>query len=468
MTDTTPPGATLTDALADEQLAAFPADFAWGAATSAYQIEGAVAEGGRGPSIWDSFAHTPGRTIGGEHGDVACDHYRRWESDVDVMGDVGLTAYRLSLSWSRLQPTGTGPLNPVGVAFYRSLIERLVERGIRPFVSLYHWDMPQVLEDAGGWPLRETAQRFADYAALVIAELGDIVTDWVTVNEPWCASFLGYGEGAHAPGRQNLDDAVAAGHHLNLAHGLAMAAMRAERTGLSIAATNLVTDPVAASDCDDDVAAATRVDVNNNRFFLDPMLAGGYSNAVHADYPQLASSIRDGDEALIGAPCDFVGVNHYQQVVVSAGDDSDGHLRARQAPAEPATTSLQWSVKPEAFVRVLQRVTALTGDLPVYVLENGASYEDELVDGRVDDRERIQYLAGYLGAAAEAIRKGVNLRGYFAWSLLDNFEWAEGYRKRFGLVYVDFATQQRVVKSSGHWYRETAARHAALTRGRPT
>lgn len=463
MTDTT--ALDLASLLGDDQLRVFPADFCWGAATSAYQIEGAAGEGGRGPSIWDTFAHTPGRTAGGETGDVACDHYHRWRGDIDVMGEVGLTAYRMSLSWSRLQPTGRGPLNAEGVTFYRAVAERLVANGIRPFVSLYHWDLPQPLEDAGGWPRRDTAQHFADYARQVVAELGDVVEDWVTINEPWCASFLGYGSGAHAPGRTNLDDAVAAGHHLNLAHGLAVAAMRAERAGLSIAATNLITDPVPASDTHDDIAAAERVDINNNRFFLDPMLAGGYSDGVHRLYPQLGGHIRDGDETVVAAPCDFVGVNHYQQVVVSAGDGSDGHLHAREVPAEPATTSLRWSVKPAALVRVLQRVSAHSGTLPIYVLENGAAYDDRLVDGRVDDRERVDYLAGYLGAAAEAIRKGVNLRGYFAWSLLDNFEWAEGYRQRFGLVYVDFDTQQRVVKSSGHRYRRTVERHAALIAG---
>jgi len=462
-TETTGSFADPTAPRVDEvDLGPFPAGFVWGAATAAYQIEGAVAEGGRGPSIWDTFAHRPGRILRGETGDVACDHYHRWESDLDLIAELGLTAYRLSLSWSRLQPNGHGPLNPEGVAFYQRLLVALRERGVRPFVTLYHWDMPQPLEDAGGWPVRVTAERFADYADLAVAELGDVADDWITLNEPWCSAFLGYGEGRHAPGRSEATDAVAAAHHLNLAHGLAVARMRERRPALRIGVTHIITDIVAASATAADQAAAARLDANNNLMFLDPVLRGGYPAPVYALYEAygLRELVREGDEAIIVAPIDFLGVNHYQQVVVSH-DDSVPGLRARVVPAEPTTTSLRWSVKPESLSNVLVRVAREYPPLPLYVTENGASFDDYLDhSGRVNDPERIDYLRGYFQAAAAAIREGVDLQGYFVWSLMDNFEWAEGYSKRFGLIYVDYHTLRRTPKASAGWYRDLIARHA--------
>ncbi len=463
MTITTGLSTVPTAAPAGEvDLGAFPADFAWGAATAAYQVEGAVAEGGRGPSIWDTFAHTPGRILRGETGDVACDHYHRWESDLDLIAELGLTAYRLSLSWSRLQPLGHGPLNPEGVAFYRRLLLALRARGVRPFVTLYHWDMPQPLEDAGGWPVRSTAERFADYADLAVAELGDIADDWITLNEPWCSAFLGYGEGRHAPGRSGVADAVAAAHHLNVAHGLAVTRIRKRRPGLRLGVTHIMTDIVAASPTAADHAAVARLDADNNLMFLDPLLRGGYPASVHALYDAygLRQLLRAGDEAIIAAPIDFLGVNHYQQVVVSH-DDSEPRLQARVVPAEPTTTSLRWSVKPESLRNVLVRVAREYPPLPLYVTENGASFDD-YVDhsGQVNDPERIDYLRGYFQAAAAAIREGVDLQGYFVWSLMDNFEWAEGYSKRFGLIYVDYHTMRRTPKASAGWYRDLIARHA--------
>ncbi len=441
---------------------AFGADFAWGAATAAYQIEGAVAEGGRGPSIWDTFAHMPGRTTRGDTGDIACDHYHRWESDLDIIRDLGLRAYRLSLSWSRLQPSGTGPLNPVAVAHYRRLLGRLKEIGVRAFVTLYHWDLPQPLEDAGGWPARATAYRFADYAGLVADELGDLAEDWITINEPWCSSFLGYGTGAHAPGRSDLGEAVAAAHHLNLAHGLAVANIRHRRPHVAVGVAHIVTDLVTASEQPEDLAAAARYDANNNRMFLDPVLRGGYPVDVYELYraQRLAELVRDGDEATIATPVDFLGLNHYHQLIVRH-DPTVAHLQASTTPAEPATTSLRWSVTPESLRRVLVRVERDYPGTPIHVTENGASFDD-YVDhsGQVADNERIGYLSGYVQAAAEAIREGVNLQGYFVWSLLDNFEWAEGYSKRFGLVYVDYHTQTRIPKASAAWYRDLIARHA--------
>jgi beta-glucosidase len=454
--------------LAEVELAAFPASFAWGAATAAYQIEGAVADGGRGPSIWDTFAHTPGRVRAGETGDVACDHYHRWAADADLIGELGLNAYRLSLSWSRLQPAGMGALNPAGVGFYRELLTRLRERGVRPFVTLYHWDLPQPLEDAGGWPARDTAYRFAEYAELAVTELGHLAEDWITLNEPWCSAFLGYGEGRHAPGRRDLDAAVAAAHHLNLAHGLALARLRAARPGIRVGVSHIITDIVPASNGTPDLAAAKRVEANNNAMFLGPVLHGGYSDEVAQLYPGLRALCHSDDEALIAAPIDFLGVNHYQQVVVGH-DETDPHLRASVTPAEPATTSLRWSVKPESLGNVLRRVARERPDLPLFVTENGASFEDHVDHaGRVVDPERIDYLRGYLRAAAGAIADGVDLRGYFVWSLMDNFEWAEGYGKRFGLIYIDYPSLRRIPKASARWYRDVIARHArAVGQNRP-
>lgn len=443
-------------------VAAFPPAFRWGLATAAYQIEGAASEGGRGPSIWDTFSHTAGLTVHGDTGDIACDHYRRWETDLDLLRDLGVADYRLSVSWSRLQPAGRGELNPAAVDFYRELLAGLRARDIRPLVTLYHWDLPQPLEDAGGWPVRATAERFAEYAALTVRALGDLATDWVTLNEPWCSAFLGYGSGAHAPGRREPAAAVAAAHHLNLAHGLALARMRTVAPEARVGITNIVTDVVAASASPSDRAAALRVDAASNRVFLDPVYLGAYSRDVLATLPALAEHVRDGDLALIAAPVDFAGINHYQRVLVHH-EDGAGMLDAVETPAEPTTTSFGWSVTPDALVSVLNRVSSEFTSLPIYVTESGASYHDYVdPDGVVADTERVAYLRDYLDAAARAIRGGVDLAGYYAWSFLDNFEWAEGYSKRFGLVYVDYRTQERIPKLSAHWYRRTIAEHRDL------
>ncbi len=442
--------------------ARFPRDFVWGASTSAYQIEGAFDEDGRGPSIWDTFARQPGATVHGDTGDVACDHYHRWRDDVALMRELGLTGYRLSVSWPRLQPDGRGDLNPSAVAYYRSLLEALAASRIRPQVTLYHWELPQPLEDAGGWPSRDVASRFADFAGLAVGALGDLASDWITINEPWCQAFLGYESGKHAPGRRSLRDAVAASHHLLLAHGLGAAAVRAESPGARVGIANILTDVVAASSDPDDVAAAARYDANSNLLFLDPALrGGGYPDAVREVYEPLGLSewVQPGDQSVIGAPIDFLGVNHYHRVIVRA-DPGDVHLGATGTPAEPATTSLGWTVAPDALLTVLRRVAREYPPVPLYITENGASYAD-YVDpaGEVRDPERTAYLEGYLSAAADAIEAGVDLRGYYHWSLLDNFEWGEGYRSRFGLVYVDYATQRRIPKASARWYSEFIRHH---------
>ena len=384
---------------------------------------------------------------------------------VGLITALGLSGYRLSVSWPRLQPDGRGPLNPQGVAFYRKLLEALREAGVRPFVTLYHWELPQALEDAGGWPRRDTASLFADFAAGTVGALGDLVEDWITLNEPWCQAFLGYESGIHAPGRQDLGAAVAAAHHLNVAHGLATQSIRAEQAAARLGIANIITDVLPASPRAEDLAAAERYDANSNRLFLDPVLLGEYPQLVHKlyDHHGLAALVLPGDEALIAAPMDFLAVNHYHCVLVS-DDPDDMHLRAHGTPAEPATTSLGWSVIPDAFRDVLLRVHRDYPPIPLYVTENGASYDDQVdSEGRVDDVERVDYLRGYLGAVAEAIKAGVDLRGYFAWSLMDNFEWGEGYRSRFGLIYVDHQTQRRIPKSSARWYRDLIARHRSTS-----
>ena len=440
---------------------AFPADFRWGVATAAYQIEGAANEGGRGPSIWDTFSHTPGLSRNGDTGGIACDHYHRWESDLDLMVSLGIRDYRLSLSWARLQPTGAGELNPEGVAFYTALLEGMRDRGITPLVTLYHWDLPQPLEDAGGWPARETAHRFADYAARTVRALGHLAHDWITINEPWCVAFLGYGNGAHAPGRSDTALAVAAAHHVNLAHGLAVAEIRAIDPALRVGNSNIVTDLVPRTGSTDDAAAVERLDAMNNRIFLDPLYLGNYSASVRELFGPfgLDRLIQSGDLELIAQPVDFMGMNHYQRVVVWADENGD-YLRVGQSPAEPATTSFGWSVIPDSLHAVLHRVSREFTSLPIYITENGASFDDYVdPDGAVNDPERVSYFHGYLAAAGRAIGEGVNLKGYFAWSFLDNFEWAEGYSKRFGLVYVDYRTQDRIPKSSASWYQRLIAEH---------
>ena len=354
--------------------ARFPRTFLWGAATSAYQVDGAAAEDGRTQSIWDTFSHTPGKTNRGDDGDIACDHYHRWAEDVDLMADLGLNAYRLSVSWPRLQPGGSGRLNPRGVDFYRSLLERLRTRGVRPFVTLYHWELPQELEEAGGWPVRDTASRFADFAAATVETLGDLASDWITLNEPWCQAFLGYHSGIHAPGRQNLREAVAAAHHLNLAHGLAVSAIRAGSRKAELGIADILTHVRPASERPEDIAAAERVDLNNNRLFLEPVLLGRYPAAAHELYAAqgFGDLVRAQDEDLIGVPLDFLAVNHYHHMLIEA-DPSDGHLGARGVSAEPATTSLGWSVTPEALHAILVRVHREYPALPLFITENGAS-----------------------------------------------------------------------------------------------
>ncbi|MFV2111259.1 GH1 family beta-glucosidase [Micromonospora sp. LOL_025] len=466
-----PPAVGVVD---DRPPLTFPPGFLWGAATAAYQIEGAAAEGGRTPSIWDTFSHTPGRVVEGHTGDVACDHYHRMGSDVALMAELGLKSYRFSVSWPRVQPGGTGPANAGGLDFYRRLVDELLAHGIEPWLTLYHWDLPQPLEDAGGWPARDTAARFADYATLVADALGDRVRYWTTLNEPWCSAFLGYGSGAHAPGRSDGADAVRAGHHLMLGHGLAVQALRAARPTAEVGVTVNLYPVTPASVAPADVDAARRIDGLANRFFLDPLLRGSYPADLMADLAKVTDfgHVRDGDLATISTPLDVVGVNYYSRHVVAApvpGAEPEPYWRApscwpgsedvRFVTRGVPVTDMNWEIDAPGLVETLRRVHEEYTDLPLYVTENGSAFVDEVVDGQVDDVDRLAYFDAHLRAAHEAIEAGVPLRGYFAWSLMDNFEWAWGYTKRFGMVHVDYDSQVRIPKSSARWYAEVIRRN---------
>ncbi|MEU6763503.1 GH1 family beta-glucosidase [Streptomyces sp. NPDC046853] len=456
----------------------FPADFLWGAATSAYQIEGAVREDGRTPSIWDTFSHTPGRTDGGDTGDVAVEHYHRYRDDVALMADLGLNAYRFSVSWSRVQPTGRGPAVQRGLDFYRRLVDELLAKGIKPALTLYHWDLPQDLEDAGGWPARETAYRFAEYAGFVAEALGDRVESWITLNEPWCSAFLGYGSGVHAPGRTDPAAALQAAHHLNLAHGLGTQALRAALPARAKVAVSLNSSAVrAVSESPADQDARRRIDNLANGVFHGPMLHGAYPADLLTDTARITdwSFVQDGDLAAAHQPLDALGLNYYTPSLVSAAQDdpsntrNDGHGASDHSPWPGSDdvafhqtpgdrTEMGWTIDPTGLHDLIMRYTREAPGLPLYVTENGAAYDDKPdADGRVHDPERIAYLHGHLAAVRRAITDGADVRGYYLWSLMDNFEWSYGYSKRFGAVYVDYETQARVPKSSAHWYKRVAA-----------
>ncbi|MDG4782498.1 GH1 family beta-glucosidase [Micromonospora sp. WMMD961] len=431
----------------------FPDDFGWGAATSAYQIEGAAKEDGRGESVWDTFSRVPGRTRNGDTGDVAIDHYHRYAEDLDLMRDLGLRSYRFSISWPRIQPDGTGAPNQRGLDFYRRLLDGLHERGIAPMATLFHWDLPQALQDAGGWESRDTAHRFADYADLVFHALGDRVPAWLTVNEPKTVVQNGYLTGHHAPGRQDPDAAYLVAHHLQLAHGLAVAALRASGSDSRIGPALNLHPCYPADDSPQAAAAAHLYDGYENRLYLDSLLKGSYPEDVLADLgPQsrMVRGIRDGDLAIISAPIDLLAVQYYTPIYVTA----DGGTEHRWVTSEAA-----WQqIYPEGLYDLLTRITRDYGPIPLTITENGLPTPDTLAaDDTVQDAGRISFLRDHLTAAHRAIADGVPLESFHVWSLLDNFEWDAGYDQRWGLVYVDYATQRRVLKSSATWYRSVIA-----------
>ncbi|TDC58356.1 beta-glucosidase [Actinomadura sp. KC345] len=454
----------------------FPDGFVWGAATAAYQIEGAAREDGRAPSIWDTFSRAPGKVLNGETGDVATDHYHRQEEDVATIAALGLDAYRFSISWSRVLPGGTP--NQKGIDFYSRLVDDLLAHGIAPVATLYHWDLPQDLEDAGGWPERDTARRFADYAERIGRVLGDRVHTWTTLNEPWCSAFLGYASGVHAPGRTDPADALAAAHHLNLAHGLAVLALRGVVSPSTRHSVTLNLHHLRG-----DAEAVRRVDAVSNRVFLDPMLGNGYPADLLDDTAALTDwdFLRDGDTGIIAAPVDVLGVNYYSPTLVrrwdgvSPREHADGHRQGAATPfvgcdevefvRQPGPyTAMNWPIDATGMEELLLRLHRDHPGTSLMVTENGAAFDDAVDDeGRVRDDRRIAYLRDHIEAVERACDAGADVRGYFAWSLLDNFEWAYGYSKRFGLVHVDYSTGDRTWKDSAHWYRDTIGAH----RGRP-
>jgi beta-glucosidase len=441
----------------------FPRGFLFGVATSAYQIEGACDTDGRGESIWDRFCSQAGAVVDGSSGEPACDHYHRFMDDLDLMVQLGVNAYRFSIAWPRILPEGDGAVNRAGLDFYRRLVEGLRERRVEPLVTLYHWDLPQALEDRGGWRNRDTALRFADYAAVVAEELGGAVPAWITHNEPWCTSFLGYGSGLKAPGVRDWAAAVRASHHVLLSHGLAAQALRAHapdsKVGLGL---NLYAIHPASAD-PADVEAARVADGFQNRWFLDPVLRGRYPADMLAAFEARVGArdyVRAGDEELIGQPVDFLGVNFYSCHRVRA-NPAARPLGFETLPPRGELTAMGWEVAPEGLYDLLLRLRAEYGPVPIRVTENGAAYEDLVTNGVVEDPKRVEFVRRHLEALSRAIAAGVDVRGYYVWSLLDNFEWEHGYRKRFGIVYVDYATQRRIPKRSALWYRDVIAESAS-------
>lgn len=439
----------------------FPTGFVWGAATASFQIEGSTTVDGRVDSIWDEFCRRPGAVVNGDTGEPGADHYRRYVEDVELMSSLGIGAYRFSIAWPRLADLG----------FYDRLVDELLEKGIAPWATLYHWDLPQSLEDRGGWANRDTAYRFAEYASTVAGRLGDRVAGWITLNEPWCAAFLGYGNGVHAPGVQDSRAAVAAAHHLLLGHGLAMSEIRAHapETPAGITLNLFPVDPATGSEADAD--AARRIDALQNRIFLNPVLRGEYDTDVLTDLAPygLHELIEDGDLAAISAPIDLLGVNYYRAYLVSAGDPVDGPTEWPGASdvqflqSGHPKTEMDWEVQPDGLAELLVSLSREYPGLPLYVTENGAAYPDSFTeDGAIRDTDRITFLDGHLRACHSAIEQGAELRGYFCWSLLDNLEWAWGYAKRFGLVHVDFQTQKRTPKDSARWYSSVVGRNGLL------
>jgi beta-glucosidase len=453
----------------------FPDGFLWGTATASYQIEGAHDEDGRSPSIWDTFARTPGKVANGDTGDIACDHYHRMPGDVALMAGLGVDAYRFSVAWPRIVPTGTGAVNPPGLAFYDRLVDTLLAHDIRPVVTLYHWDLPQALDDRGGWLNRDVAEWFASYAAAVVGVLGDRVRHWTTLNEPWCSSLLSYALGQHAPGHHDPVEGMTSAHHLLLAHGRAVPVIREHCADAEVSITLNTShvygpDGVADHVTDADLDAVRRADNALNGMFLDPLFRAAFPPGFVEDTAHLTDHafVREGDLEVISAPLDNLGVNNYSPTRVRAARDGEpgqtsvpGCDGAVLVDPRPPLTAMGWEQDAGAFRMTVERCARDSG-LPIYVTENGSAWPDVVSDdGAVHDPDRVAYLHAHLHALADAVEAGTDVRGYFAWSLMDNFEWAYGYDKRFGIVHVDYETQERTVKDSGREYARIVATHRA-------
>jgi beta-glucosidase len=436
--------------------APFPADFRWGTASAAYQIEGAATADGRGESIWDRFCATPGKVRNGDSGAIACDFYHRYERDIALLRELGANAFRLSISWPRVLPNGRGRVNERGLDFYDRLVDALLASGVEPFVTFYHWDLPQALEDRGGWPARGTVDAFCEYVAAVVGRLGDRVQHWTTHNEPWVAAWLGYGQGHHAPGRTSEADALAAAHHLLLSHGRAVELVRAAVPGAQIGITLDLHPVYPASEDEADIAAARHVDGFHNRWFLDALFKGAYPEDLVAYFGANMARVEEGDLDAIRAPIDFLGVNNYSRNLVQADPDGGPAIDVRQPDAQ--YTDMDWEVYPDGIHDLLVRIGNDYAPRALYITENGAAFPDVRGhDGSVRDPERRDYLEEHIAAVGRAVEAGVPVKGYFVWTLMDNFEWAWGYWKRFGLVYVDYPTLERVPKGSFYWYRDFIA-----------
>jgi beta-glucosidase len=439
----------------------FPKDFLWGVATASYQIEGAWNVDGKGESIWDRFAHTVGKVKGGDSGDAACDSYHRYKEDIELAKKLNVKSYRFSVSWPRIQANGTGQPNPKGLDYYKRLADTLHEASIRPLVTLYHWDLPQALEDAGGWPNRELVGRFTDYCEIVARALGDQVSDWCIFNEPFVFTFLGYAWGTHAPARKDFDATMRATHVVNIAQGQAFRAIKAVNPKFQVGSAFSVSNSEPATSSAEDKAAADRSHALGNAWFIHPALKGEYPKAFVGENPYDTMGFKSGDMELCKAPLDFLGMNYYRRQLVSAAPAGPGQAATgvRNYDAfEGPLTDFAWEVWPDSFYELLMRITREYNKPVMEITENGCSYLDSPdVHGRVPDQRRIDFTRGYLSAVGRSIKDGANIRAYHHWSLLDNFEWAEGYAQRFGLVYVDFRDQRRIIKDSGYWYGRLAA-----------
>ena len=425
--------------------------FTWGVATSSYQIEGAATAGGRGPSIWDTFSRVPGAVINGDSGDVACDHYHRYNEDLDLIKWLGVNAYRFSIAWPRIFPQGAGSPNQAGIDFYDRLIDGALERGITPWPTLYHWDLPQALEDKGGWNSRATSERFAEYAHLMAEKFGDRVKNWTTLNEPFCSAWLGYLYGVMAPGIKDLQTAINASHHLLLGHGLATQAIRSVASDLRVGIVLNLTPAIPLNDNDE--LAAKYADGFDNRWYADPVFKGSYPQDIVEGFGKEVP-IHAGDMQSISAPLDFLGINFYTRQTVTL-DESAKPLPYRPVMVDGVErTAMGWEVHPESLTNIIMRVHRDYAPKEIYITENGSAWDDAVINDKVDDPRRVSYLERHLDAMLAAKAQGAPVNGYFAWSLMDNFEWAYGYSKRFGIVYVDYETQKRIPKSSAYYYRE--------------
>ena len=441
--------------MAERRLSDKSGRFVWGTAVSAYQIEGATAEDGRGESIWDRFSATPGRIRNGDDGRIACDSYHRYGEDVRLMRELGLNGFRFSIAWPRIVPEGRGTVNQAGLDFYDRFVDELLANGIEPFVTLYHWDLPQALEDRGGWPVRETVDAFAEYVEVVAARLGDRVHNWITQCEPWVIAWLGYGVGEHAPGRTVEADALAAAHHVLLSHGRAAEVLRRESANAKVGITIDVVAFHPAINSPEDLAAVAKAEAFRNRWILDPVLRGEYPPLLLERFAPATPPVEDGDLRTIAAPLDFLGLNYYTRSVVGADPATGEPITIESGDAE--RTAMGWEVYPDGLFELLVRLDREYELPPLYVTENGAAFQDSRQNGTVHDPQRISYVERHVGAIRRAIEHGVPVHGYFLWSLLDNFEWTHGYSQRFGIVYVDYETLERVPKASYYWYRDLIA-----------